>query len=43
MAQSAASVSSKPNLAAGTLGLWGQLFQAVTHMAPAAGIVFSTQ
>ena len=33
----------QPAPAAGTLGLWGQLFQAVTHMAPAAGIVFSTQ
>ena len=44
MATSEAITSTKqPALAAGTLGLWGQLFQAVTHMAPAAGIVFSTQ
>ncbi len=44
MAQSATITSTRPpGLAAGTLGLWGQLFQAVTHMAPAAGIVFSTQ
>ena len=44
MATSEAITSAKqPGLAAGTLGLWGQLFQAVTHMAPAAGIVFSTQ
>jgi len=44
MATSEAITSTRqPALAAGTLGLWGQLFQAVTHMAPAAGIVFSTQ
>ena len=42
MAQSTAVASAgQPTLAAGTLGLWGQLFQAITHMAPAAGIVFS--
>ena len=42
MATSQAITSTRqPALAAGTLGLWGQLFQAVTHMAPAAGIVVS--
>jgi len=43
MAQSAAVAgTAPPQLAAGSLGLWGQIFQAITHMAPAAGIVFST-
>ena len=33
----------RPRLAAGAIGLAGQLFQSITHMAPAAGIVFSAQ
>src|SRR5262245_59387559 len=33
----------QPRLAAGALGLGAQLFQSITHMAPAAGIVFSVQ
>src|SRR5436190_6076565 len=33
----------EPKLAAGAVSLVGQLFQSITHMAPAAGIVFSAQ
>ncbi|MBV9356988.1 MAG: APC family permease [Chloroflexi bacterium] len=33
----------QPKLASGALGLTNQLFQSITHMAPAAGIVFSVQ
>src|SRR5438046_10156661 len=28
-------------LASGAIGLAGQLFQSITHMAPAAGVIFS--
>src|SRR3982074_2877362 len=33
----------QPRLAAGAIGLAGQLFQSITHMAPAAGVIFSAQ
>src|ERR1700731_3828059 len=33
----------QPRLAAGAIGLPGQLFQSITHMAPAAGVIFSAQ
>src|ERR1700681_5122623 len=33
----------QPKLDAGALSLTNQLFQSITHMAPAAGIVFSVQ
>ena len=33
----------QPKLATGALGLGAQLFQSITHMAPAAGIIFSVQ
>src|SRR6185295_11636475 len=33
----------QPTLAAGAIGLPGQLFQSITHMAPAAGVIFSAQ
>src|ERR1700730_7564364 len=33
----------RPKLAAGAIGLAGQLFQSITHMAPAAGVIFSAQ
>lgn len=35
--------SQQPRLAAGAIGLAGQLFQSITHMAPAAGVIFSAQ
>src|SRR5438105_24913 len=46
MANPAASLTfpaQQPRLAAGALGLAGQLFQSITHMAPAAGVIFSAQ
>src|SRR6478672_9657833 len=46
MAATSASVefpSQQPRLAAGAIGLAGQLFQSITHMAPAAGVIFSAQ
>src|ERR1700738_880098 len=33
----------QPRCAAGAIGLSGQLFQSITHMAPAAGVIFSAQ
>jgi amino acid transporter len=33
----------QPRLASGAIGLAGQLFQSITHMAPAAGVIFSAQ
>src|SRR5262245_48318742 len=33
----------EPRLAADALGVLNQLFQAITHIAPAAGIIYSTQ
>src|SRR5438128_6086491 len=33
----------QPKLAGGAIGLAGQLFQSITHMAPAAGVIFSAQ
>ncbi|MDQ6671624.1 MAG: APC family permease [Chloroflexota bacterium] len=46
MADTTASIalpSNQPKLAAGAIGLAGQLFQSITHMAPAAGVIFSAQ
>src|SRR3984893_6931877 len=46
MAETTASVAfpaQPPKLAAGAIGLAGQLFQSITHMAPAAGVIFSAQ
>src|SRR3981081_2173997 len=45
MANAAASPlpSHQPRLAAGALGLSGQLFPSITHIAPAAGGIFSAQ
>lgn len=37
----AAIPAQEPTLAKGALGLGGQLFQSITHMAPAAGVIFS--
>src|SRR5258708_766318 len=42
-AGSASLPSHQPRLAAGALGLSGQLFPSITHMAPAAGVIFSAQ
>lgn len=41
----ASTVSSgeQSRLASGAIGLAGQLFQSITHMAPAAGVIFSAQ
>ncbi len=35
--------AAQPSLAKGAIGLAGQLFQSITHMAPAAGVIFSAQ
>src|SRR5690242_5837368 len=35
--------AAEPTLAKGAIGLAGQLFQSITHMAPAAGVIFSVQ
>jgi len=43
MASHAAVRAEQPRLAAGAIGLAGQLFQSITHMAPAAGVIFSAQ
>src|SRR5437867_13216398 len=46
MANPAASIAfpaQQPRLAAGAICLAGQLFQSITHMAPAAGVIFSAQ
>src|SRR5215469_11470476 len=43
IAAPAGTSAQQPRLAAGALGLAGQLFQSITHMAPAAGVIFSAQ
>jgi len=37
----ATAATAQPTLAKGAIGLAGQLFQSITHMAPAAGVIFS--
>src|SRR5256714_8472167 len=37
----AVQAAAQPTLAKGAIGLAGQLFQSITHMAPAAGVIFS--
>jgi len=33
----------QPRLAQGAIGVVGQVFQSISHMAPAAGVIFSAQ
>ncbi len=42
-AHAAAGTAEQPKLIGGAVGLAGLLFQSITHMAPAAGIIFSVQ
>src|SRR6478672_2986194 len=42
-AQSIDRSAAEPGLAAGAIGLGGQLFQSIANMAPAAGVIFSVQ
>ena len=42
-AQPAPQAAQEPRLAAGAVGLGGQLFQSITNMAPAAGVIFTVQ
>src|SRR5207244_4878443 len=40
---SLAAAAEQPRLMGGAIGLAGLLFQSITHMAPAAGVIFSVQ